>query len=46
MKCKGNFLIISCFLFPLLSKAQLMEEKNTFTKADTLRGSITEYRKG
>lgn len=34
------------FLPPLFSSAQLMAEKNVFTKADTLRGSITEYRKG
>lgn len=46
MKQTGIFVILSCFLFPLFSKAQLMEEKSVFTRADTLRGSITEYRIG
>lgn len=43
---KFLYLLITCFLVPFLSTAQLMEEKNVFTKADTLRGTITEYRKG
>jgi aminopeptidase N len=46
MKSKGILLIVCCFVYPLFSKAQLMEEKSFFTKADTLRGSITEFRKG
>jgi aminopeptidase N len=46
MKWTGVILIVLCSSFPLLLKAQLMAEKNVFTKADTLRGSITEYRNG
>lgn len=46
MKWKEPLLVVVCFLFTLISEAQLMEEKNLFTKADTLRGTITEYRKG
>jgi aminopeptidase N len=43
---KGLLFIISCLLFPILSEAQLMGEKNVFTRADTLRGSITKFRNG
>jgi aminopeptidase N len=38
-------LIITAVLFlPFLSKAQLGQEKKTYTKADTLRGSLNENR--
>jgi hypothetical protein len=43
---KLKLFIITGLLFPLLSAAQLMEQKDIFTKADTLRGSITKYRQG
>ena len=43
MKLKGNLLIIGCLLSTVFSFAQ---PKKSFTKADTLRGTITEYRKG
>src|SRR6476619_7991188 len=46
MKWTSIGLIIICFLLPVSAMAQLMAEKNVFTRADTLRGSITEYRKG
>jgi aminopeptidase N len=46
MKWTSVLLIVVCFSFPPYVKAQLMAEKKVFTKADTLRGSITEYRKG
>jgi len=46
MKLKFNVLITVSLLFPLLSVAQLMEQKEVFTKADTLRGTITKYRQG
>ncbi len=46
MKCNACLFIIGCLLFSVNTNAQLMAEKNTFTKADTLRGSITAYRKG
>jgi aminopeptidase N len=41
-----NVFILTVLLFPLLSVAQLMEQKVAFTKADTLRGTITRYREG
>jgi aminopeptidase N len=43
MKLKGNLLIIGCLLSTVFSFAQ---QEKTFSKADTLRGTITEYRKG
>jgi aminopeptidase N len=46
MKRVGNLLIIGCMLAPLFCSAQLLADKNKFTHADTLRGSITQYRKG
>lgn len=46
MNSKAVFFIASCLLFPVFVDAQLMGEKNLFTAADTLRGSITKYRKG
>lgn len=46
MKWTSISSIIVCVLLPGFTMAQLMAEKNVFTKADTLRGSITEYRKG
>lgn len=46
MKLNGFYLIVGYLIFPFVSIGQLMEEKHTFTRADTLRGSITEYRKG
>jgi aminopeptidase N len=44
MKLKGNLLIIGCLL-TIVSFAQT-ETNKQLTKADTLRGSITEFRKG
>ena len=38
-------LIIICFR-PIGSNGQLMVTKETFTRADTLRGSVTKYREG
>jgi aminopeptidase N len=46
MKAKESLLLICCLLFTHLVKAQLMSNNNVFTRADTLRGTITEYRKG
>src|SRR6476660_9730007 len=46
MKWISIGLIVAFFLFPYVGMSQLMAEKNVFTRADTLRGSITEYRKG
>src|SRR4051812_30012086 len=41
-----TYLSLVGFFLPFLSVAQLMEAKNRFTRDDTLRGTITEYRKG
>ncbi|MDQ6814975.1 MAG: M1 family peptidase, partial [Bacteroidota bacterium] len=46
MKLQSILLIAMVFVFPAFLNAQLMAEKNVFTKADTLRGTITAYRKG
>jgi len=46
MKRKEKLLIVTCLLLPALLTAQLMETRTEFTRADTLRGTITEYRKG
>ena len=43
---KGIIIIAAVYLLPALLNAQLMREKTTFTNADTLRGSITSFRKG
>lgn len=43
---KPVLLILFIALLPCFATAQLMVPKETFTKADTLRGSIGEYRKG
>src|SRR3954462_11663145 len=41
-----TYLSLVGYFLPFLSVAQLMEAKNRFTRDDTLRGTITEYRKG
>jgi aminopeptidase N len=46
MKPIGLYLMISLFQLPQIAKSQLMQAKNLFTWDDTLRGSITQYRKG
>lgn len=46
MKLKGIILITGSLFSSVFSKAQLMDGKKQFTKADTLRGSITDFRKG
>src|SRR3954471_24891973 len=43
---KFALLFNSLILFVIFADAQLLQPKETFTKADTLRGSITQYRKG
>ncbi|MDB5192113.1 MAG: family metallopeptidase, partial [Segetibacter sp.] len=45
MKIKG-YLPLALLLFPVFSFSQLFKNKTTYTHADTLRGSITEFRKG
>src|SRR5687767_11691796 len=46
MKPKKNVLV-TCFVFLSLGViAQLTEQKKVYTKADTLRGSLTEFRRG
>src|SRR4051812_22526544 len=46
MKFIAIYLLISLFLHPVISKSQPVQPKNIFTRDDTLRGRITEYRKG
>jgi len=46
MKLKGNLLIIGCLLLTVFSSAQPLANNKSYTKADTLRGTITEFRKG
>lgn len=46
MKPTGKLLIIGCLLTVFCNGQLLKPGKNRFTKADTLRGSITEFRKG
>ncbi|HEX8332037.1 MAG TPA: M1 family peptidase, partial [Segetibacter sp.] len=46
MKSKGNLLISISLLITVFSYGQLTEQKRQFTKADTLRGTITKYREG
>ena len=43
---KGNFVIFLGLFLPTVLNAQLMEDRDVFTRADTLRGSITEFRRG
>ncbi|MEJ7828024.1 MAG: M1 family metallopeptidase, partial [Segetibacter sp.] len=46
MKLKGNLLIIGCLLLTVFSFAQPKGNDKSYSKADTLRGTITEFRKG
>jgi aminopeptidase N len=46
MKYKGNLLILTSFFISVFASAQLNQQKKEFTKADTLRGSITKGRQG
>lgn len=46
MNYRSNLLLITCLIFSVFVKAQLGELKSQFNKDDTLRGSITEFRKG
>ncbi len=46
MKLKGNLLIIGCLLSTVFLFAQPKANNKTYTKADTLRGTITALRKG
>lgn len=46
MKYKGYVGLIIYLFGPVLVKAQLGVENKKFTKADTLRGTITRYRQG
>ena len=41
---KLKLFIAAIMLLPFLTKAQLGDDKNKFTKADTLRGSLNENR--
>lgn len=41
-----SILLFLCLAFTIHSIAQLDQQKKTFTKADTLRGSLTEFRRG
>src|SRR3954452_22559293 len=43
---KFTLLLTGLILLVFFSNAQLLESKEIFTKADTLRGSITRYRQG
>jgi aminopeptidase N len=46
MKLKGNLLIIGCLLLTVFSFAQPKGNDKSYSKADTLRGTTTEFRKG
>jgi aminopeptidase N len=46
MKLKGNLSIICGLLLTVSLPAQQVTTNNNYSKADTLRGTITEYRKG